>query len=339
MGANETSLDGFVPQTIKYLLQQPNVTVKLRVIEIYCENVHVLVDEQRVEDFDLNAIPLLQRVMRERITKSTASNMRSSRSHAIFSVKAVMRNGNNLLESVINLVDLAGAERQRDDAWNGLRSVGNECPSPLSSFSQFSEQAAIESRRAIIREASKINQSLTTLGRVILALSEHGTTSVGSGGGHHHHIPYRDSKLTLLLKSSLGGSEEGTSSGRTIFLLTISNQESDWREALSTLQFGERARRVRLRTKNESSSSQMEERWQIQSKIYRLRSEMRELCRVWQSCGEGRHDVICRCDRCVERTELEEDDEPIHIPKYVKMVERLRELEERLEEARFMMMH
>lgn len=44
-------------------------------------------------------------------------------------------------------------------------------------------------------EAKKINTSLSTLGKVIQALSESKTT----------HIPYRDSKLTRILQESIGG--------------------------------------------------------------------------------------------------------------------------------------
>lgn len=49
-------------------------------------------------------------------------------------------------------------------------------------------------KNARAREAGNINQSLLTLGRVIMALVE-----------HHPHVPYRDSKLTRLLQESLGG--------------------------------------------------------------------------------------------------------------------------------------
>ena len=51
-----------------------------------------------------------------------------------------------------------------------------------------------------LKEAQKINQSLTTLGMVIMSLTTPGCK----------HIPFRNSKLTLILKDSLGGSSKTT---------------------------------------------------------------------------------------------------------------------------------
>ena len=64
-------------------------------------------------------------------------------------------------------VDLAGSERQTKSGASGLR----------------------------LREASKINWSLSTLGNVISSLAD----------GKASHVPYRNSKLTRLLQDSLGG--------------------------------------------------------------------------------------------------------------------------------------
>ena len=83
-----------------------------------------------------------------------------------------------LVGSKFNLVDLAGSERQNKTGSIGERFI----------------------------EATKINLSLTALGKVISALVE------GKGG----HVPYRDSKLTRLLQDSLGGNS------KTVMIATVS---------------------------------------------------------------------------------------------------------------------
>ena len=68
-------------------------------------------------------------------------------------------------KSCLNLVDLAGSERQKDAQTTGLR----------------------------LREAGNINKSLSVFGNVIMCL-------VNMSKGKARHIPYRDSKLTFLLR-------------------------------------------------------------------------------------------------------------------------------------------
>jgi kinesin family member 11 len=80
------------------------------------------------------------------------------------------------------------------------------------------------------REAGNINQSLLTLGRVITALVEH------SG-----HIPYRDSKLTRLLRDSLGGKT------KTCIIATIGPSVHCVEETISTLDYAHRAKNIRNR--------------------------------------------------------------------------------------------
>ena len=73
----------------------------------------------------------------------------------------------NVRYSQLNLVDLAGSERQKDTNTTGVR----------------------------LKEAGSINRSLSTLGNVITAL-------VDICQGKTRHVPYRDSKLTFLLRVS-----------------------------------------------------------------------------------------------------------------------------------------
>ncbi|KAK1309672.1 hypothetical protein QJS10_CPA08g01445 [Acorus calamus] len=102
----------------------------------------------------------------------------------------------------LNLVDLAGSEN-------------------------ISRSGAREGRA---REAGEINKSLLTLGRVITALVEH----LG-------HIPYRDSKLTRLLRDSLGGRT------KTCIIATVSPSIHCLDETLSTLDYAHRAKNIKNR--------------------------------------------------------------------------------------------
>ncbi|KAF6146841.1 hypothetical protein GIB67_018494, partial [Kingdonia uniflora] len=148
---------------------------------------------------------ILEKGSAKRRTAETLLNKQSSRSHSIFSItihiKECTPEGEELIKcGKLNLVDLAGSE-------NILRSGARE-------------------GRA--REAGEINKSLLTLGRVINALVEH------SG-----HVPYRDSKLTRLLRDSLGGKT------KTCIIATISPSIHCLEETLSTLDYAHRAKNIK----------------------------------------------------------------------------------------------
>ncbi|XP_042463003.1 kinesin-like protein KIN-5C isoform X1 [Zingiber officinale] len=128
-----------------------------------------------------------------------------SRSHSLFSItihiKEATPEGEELIKcGKLNLVDLAGSEN-------------------------ISRSGAREGRA---REAGEINKSLLTLGRVITALVEH----LG-------HIPYRDSKLTRLLRDSLGGRT------KTCIIATVSPSVHCLEETLSTLDYAHRAKSIK----------------------------------------------------------------------------------------------
>ncbi|KAL9374032.1 hypothetical protein Peur_033652 [Populus x canadensis] len=150
---------------------------------------------------------ILEKGSAKRHNADSLLNMQSSRSHTIFSitihVKESSSNGEELMKcGKLNLVDLAGSE-------NVVRSGAKE---------------------GRVREAGEINKSLLTLGRVINALVEH------SG-----HVPYRDSKLTRLLRDSLGGNT------KTCIIATVSPSIHSLEETLNTLDYAHRAKKIKNR--------------------------------------------------------------------------------------------
>ncbi|KAG8092257.1 hypothetical protein GUJ93_ZPchr0012g22040 [Zizania palustris] len=132
-------------------------------------------------------------------------NLFSSRSHTIFTLmiesSAHDDEYDGVMYSQLNLIDLAGSESSKTET-TGLRR----------------------------REGSYINKSLLTLGTVIGKLSE----------GRATHIPYRDSKLTRLLQSSLSGH------GHVSLICTITPASSNMEETHNTLKFASRAKRVEI---------------------------------------------------------------------------------------------
>ena len=142
----------------------------------------------------------------------TEMNRESSRSHAVFTVSLESKRrpcqGAALQKrsALLHLVDLAGSERQKSTEAGGAR----------------------------LKEASAINKSLSALGNVIKAL-------VDVADGKDRHVPYRDSKLTYLLKDALGGK------ARCTLLACVSPATGQLEETLSTLKFAQRAKLVKVK--------------------------------------------------------------------------------------------
>ncbi|XP_016484522.1 kinesin-like protein KIN-7D, mitochondrial [Nicotiana tabacum] len=132
-------------------------------------------------------------------------NLFSSRSHTIFTLmiesSAHGDEYDGVIFSQLNLIDLAGSESSKTET-TGLRR----------------------------KEGSYINKSLLTLGTVIGKLSE----------GKASHVPYRDSKLTRLLQSSLSGH------GHVSLICTVTPASSNMEETHNTLKFASRAKRVEI---------------------------------------------------------------------------------------------
>ncbi|KAM9860783.1 kinesin-like protein KIF28P [Aulostomus maculatus] len=163
---------------------------------------------------------LTEQGTRTRTTAATHMNANSSRSHMliILQLKQIFCKESITKQSNINLVDLAGSERQR--------SSGSEADR--------------------LKEGTAINLSLTTLGNVISTLAD---VAVGK---KVVHIPYRDSVLTKLLQSALGGNS------RTVMIATLSPAEICYEESLSTLRYAERAKHIQNRAVvNESPTERL----------------------------------------------------------------------------------
>uniref|UniRef100_A0A453EKX2 Kinesin motor domain-containing protein n=1 Tax=Aegilops tauschii subsp. strangulata TaxID=200361 RepID=A0A453EKX2_AEGTS len=148
---------------------------------------------------------------KHRASGPTAMNNRSSRSHSILTVHVNGKDiSGNVSCSCLHLVDLAGSERVDRSEATGDR----------------------------LKEAQHINKSLSCLGDVITALAQ-----------KNSHIPYRNSKLTQLLQSSLGGN------AKTLMLAHISPEGESYVETLSTLKFAQRASTVELGTAHANKES------------------------------------------------------------------------------------
>ena len=183
-----------------------------------------------------------------RTTACTKMNDTSSRSHAVFTLTLKQIQHDITTDSTIErtarmrLVDLAGSERANRTEATGAR----------------------------LREGSNINQSLTTLGRVIAALSDpkrqraapRGTPNQTKRRGEV--VPYRDSVLTWLLKDSLGGNS------KTAMVACIG--PTDYEETLSTLRYADQAKRIQTRAHvNQDALSAAERDAQIQEMTETIR--------------------------------------------------------------------
>ncbi|XP_064895905.1 kinesin-like protein KIF18B isoform X4 [Columba livia] len=158
-------------------------------------------------------LEMLAKGNRNRTQHPTDANATSSRSHAVFQicVKQQDRIGGltrDLQVSKMSLIDLAGSERASVTNAKGER----------------------------LREGANINRSLLALINVINALAD--TKSKKT------HIPYRDSKLTRLLKDSIGGN------CRTVMIAAVSHSALAYEDTYNTLKYASRAKEIKLSLKS-----------------------------------------------------------------------------------------
>lgn len=199
----------------------------LSYLEIYNENIRDLIqpsdeylelreDNDRMHVVGLTEITvksvketmqILRKGNQNRIQEETSHNKESSRSHAVLQINVEKRSrlpdvNEEVQVGKLSLIDLAGSERAAESNNRGIR----------------------------LREGANINRSLLALGNCINALGQR-----NNKGGY---IPYRDSKLTRLLKDSLGGN------CRTSMISCIS--PTNYEDTINTLKYANRAKNIRM---------------------------------------------------------------------------------------------
>ncbi|XP_032268447.1 kinesin-like protein KIF15 isoform X2 [Phoca vitulina] len=272
MGPSESdhfshNLRGVIPRSFEYLFSLidrekekagagKSFLCKCSFIEIYNEQIYDLLDSasaglylrehikkgvfvvgavEQVVTSAAEAYQVLSGGWRNRRVASTSMNRESSRSHAVFTITIEsMEKSNetvNIRTSLLNLVDLAGSERQKDTHAEGMR----------------------------LKEAGNINRSLSCLGQVITAL-------VDVGNGKQRHVCYRDSKLTFLLRDSLGGN------AKTAIIANVHPGSRCFGETLSTLNFAQRAKLIKNKAVvNEDTQGNVS---QLQAEVKRLKEQL-----------------------------------------------------------------
>jgi len=267
---------GIIPRMCKDLFVRINqdkdpdsqYSVEVSYMEIYCERVRDLLNPNAkgnlrvrehplmgpyVEDLSKLAVssyPDINDLMEEgnkaRTVAATNMNESSSRSHAVFTIIFTHhkhdKDSGLTAEKVskISLVDLAGSERAESTGAKGTR----------------------------LKEGANINKSLTTLGKVISALSENSSNPNVNDKKKKkkgEFIPYRDSVLTWLLRENLGGNS------KTAMLAAISPADINYDETLSTLRYADRAKQIMCKAiVNEDSNAKLIR--ELKDEIGRLRN-------------------------------------------------------------------
>ncbi|KAM4872117.1 kinesin-like protein KIF17 isoform 3-T3 [Thomomys bottae] len=225
---------GIIPRAFEHVFESVQCAentkflVRASYLEIYNEDVRDLLGADTKQKLELKEHPekgvyvkglsmhtvhsvaqcegIMETGWKNRSVGYTLMNKDSSRSHSIFTISIEIyavdeRGKDHLRAGKLNLVDLAGSERQSKTGATGER----------------------------LKEATKINLSLSALGNVISALVD----------GRCRHIPYRDSKLTRLLQDSLGGNT------KTLMVACLSPADNNYDETLSTLRYANRAKNIK----------------------------------------------------------------------------------------------
>ncbi|KAF9934087.1 kinesin-like protein Klp5 [Mortierella alpina] len=173
-----------------------------------------------------------------RTMSPTEANATSSRSHAVLQINICQRLktadvSEDFTIATLSLIDLAGSERASVTKNRGSRLI----------------------------EGANINKSLLALGNCINALCDNKPKC---------HIPYRDSKLTRLLKFSLGGN------CKTVMIACVSPSSQHYEETHNTLKYANRAKNIKTKVTKNTLNVDRHVSEYVQA-IYELRQEVAEL--------------------------------------------------------------
>lgn len=144
-----------------------------------------------------------------RTMSPTEANATSSRSHAVLQINVAQKDRNADVNephtmATLSIIDLAGSERA----------------------------SATKNRGERLMEGANINKSLLALGSCINALCD---------ARKRNHVPYRNSKLTRLLKFSLGGN------CKTVMIVCVSPSSAHFDETQNTLRYANRAKNIQTK--------------------------------------------------------------------------------------------
>ena len=292
----DIELQGIIPRMVRTVFNRIETaseaiefSVKVSMVEIYMEKIKDLIDPSKenlrvhedkqkgvyLQDVseryiaDENEVyELMKHGNSNRSIAATLMNAESSRSHSIFILTITQNNTEDLSckTGKLYLVDLAGSEK--------ISKTGAEGQT--------------------LEEAKTINKSLTTLGKVIKALTDKKI----------NHIPYRESKLTRILSESLGGNS------KTCLVITCSPSPFNTDETLSTLRFGARARSIKNNAKvnREYTIPELKkllEKAEAQTELYRMKCLVLE--EELEKLGGAVLDEKALEERAIEQKKKEEE--------------------------------
>lgn len=284
---------GIVSMVIKDILsiEKPgydNKKLFVKVVEVYQNKVHDLgstrsprrtpennvesIYGEKIQSLE-QAIEIINRAKSQRVTHATGANLRSSRSHCVITLSLKLQGSFGETQiSKINLIDLAGSERVKNTGLSGGMRMAEAC---------------------------HINTSLLALKQCISRLAQ-----------GKNHIPYRDSKLTLLLEDTLGGN------CLTYLIACVSPAVSQWHATRDTLEYCTQARAIKMSAKRHYRPA-----LNLREQVEFLKQQNQSLIMMIRDCEK---------DKVVRERQLHDHE--------IELVRQKQELEQTIRENRLQML-